>query len=127
MRERQAFHEQALRESEDTPTALLARAQYVTGTLAWYQADYDRAEELCQQSLTSYRELGDQWGIGTCLHGAMRLALARGNAGSARAWGEEALAVFRTLGDKGEATRTLEGLTLVALSQGDYASAGSFA
>src|SRR5205823_1957133 len=59
LREGRAFLEQALRESEDTPTALLARAQYVTATLAWYQGDYDRGEELCQQSLASYRELGD--------------------------------------------------------------------
>jgi ATP/maltotriose-dependent transcriptional regulator MalT len=99
----------------------------VAGTFAWYQGDYDRAEELCQQSLTSYRELGDQWGIATCLHGAMRLALARGNAGAARACGDEALVIFRTLGDKGEATRTLEGLTLIALSQGNHAEAESFA
>ncbi|HET8851782.1 MAG TPA: tetratricopeptide repeat protein, partial [Ktedonobacteraceae bacterium] len=127
LREGRAFLEQALIEREDTPTALLARAHLVTGTFAWYQGDYDRAEELCQQSLTSYRELGDQWGIATCLHGAMRLALARGNARAARACGEEALAIFRTLGDKGEAARTLEGLTLVALSQGNYAEAESFA
>src|SRR5712692_7250876 len=127
VREGLAFLEQALMEREDTPTTLLARAQYVTATLVWYQGDYDRVEELCQQSLTSYRELADQWGIATCLHGAMRVALARGNAGAAQAWGEEALAIFRTLGDKGEATRTLEGLTLVALSQGNYAEAESFA
>jgi predicted ATPase/DNA-binding CsgD family transcriptional regulator len=127
LREGRAFLEQALMESEDTPTVLLARAQYVAATLVWYQGDYDRAEELCQQSLISYRELGDQWGIATCLHGAMRIALARGNAGAARACGEEALAIFRTLGDKGEVTRTLEGLIHVALSQGNYAEAESFA
>jgi len=127
LREGRAFLEQALMEREGTPTALLARVQYVTATLAWYQGDYDRVEELCQQSLTSYRELGDQWGIATCLHGAMRLAPARGNTEVARACGEEALAIFRTLGDNGEVTRTLEGLTQIALSQGNHAEAESFA
>lgn len=127
VREGRAFLEQALVECEDLPTALLARAQYMASVFAWYQGDYDQAEERRQQSLTSFRELRDQWGIATCLYGASRLALSRSNAGAAQAYAEEALAIFTTLGNKEGVTLALESLTHIALSQGNSAQAESFA
>ena len=127
LREGRAFLEQALVKCEDIPTALFARAHYMVSVIAWHQGDYDQAEKYRQQSLTSFRELRDRWGIATCLYGASRLAQVRGNARAAQVYAEEALAIFTTLGDKEGVTLILESLTHIALSQGNSAQAESFA
>lgn len=127
LREGRAFLEQALMTCEHLPLTLSARAHYMDSVVAWHQGDYDQAEEHRQQSLSSFRELGDQWGIAICLYGASRVASIRNNSRAAQASAEEALAIFMTLEDQEGVTLALESLTQIALSEGNQAQAASFA
>ncbi|HEX5167498.1 MAG TPA: LuxR C-terminal-related transcriptional regulator [Thermomicrobiales bacterium] len=68
-------------------------------SLASWQGDFKRADELFEQSLTIFRTLGDDWNIANTLRGMCRSAMAEGDFERAARIGEESLAIFRTLND----------------------------
>jgi predicted ATPase/class 3 adenylate cyclase/DNA-binding CsgD family transcriptional regulator len=116
--EGQDFLARALPHSNEVAAPVRAKALYAAARL---DADLDRAEECCQQSLALYRELGDAVGIASCLHLLADKAEERGNLAVSRALGEESLMLFREVDDKQSVARLLYHLGIVAVGQGEYA------
>ena len=100
-----------------------AKVLNVTGTLAWFQADYRAARQMHEESLAIVRELGDRGGIARSLNNLGLVAWDQGDYPSARALHEESLAIRRELGDQGHIARSLNNLGNLAFEQGDYESA----
>jgi tetratricopeptide (TPR) repeat protein len=63
------------------------------GNLYWEQGRFEEAKDYCQQSLDSWRQLGDQWGIGGSLETLGSVALERGEWAEARDCFKEALEI----------------------------------
>jgi predicted ATPase len=101
------------------------RAQVLCGA-GWLAVDqYDRglAKSFFTESLTAYRELGDQRGMADALHGVGTVALADGDAGQAAALFEESLDRYREAGvDEGVAW-SLDHIGSATLELGGYALA----
>jgi len=101
------------------PAAVGAKAIYGAGLLASLQADFARAELLCNQSLALYRELGDRSGAALSLAVLGGIARNRGDFPQAAALLEEGLALARETDDKWTLAELLRGLGLMARRQGD--------
>jgi DNA-binding NarL/FixJ family response regulator len=99
---------------------LRARALAAAGVLAVYQADYEDAARLCEQSLVRARELGDKRAVADALSGLARLAQRASPPHSAAAVYAEALALYRELDDRHAIASSLEGLGLSSYFDGDY-------
>jgi tetratricopeptide (TPR) repeat protein len=104
-------------------TAVRAKALYGAGLLAWLQGDSGAARALYEESLTIFRELGDQKGIAWSLHGLGWTAHDQGDSGATRALYEESLAIFRELGNKKGIAISLLRLERAAKDQGDSGAA----
>jgi predicted ATPase/class 3 adenylate cyclase len=117
------FLEQALAASEKTTAPVRAKALIATANLAVAQNDYERTEVLTQQSLTLFRELGDQPGIAFSLQLLGSALWNRGNPAAGRSLTEEALTLFRKIGDKSQTAWALTQLALLDSSQGQYSRA----
>jgi ATP/maltotriose-dependent transcriptional regulator MalT len=115
------FLERALSRSDEVAAEVRAKALYAASQLHNALGSLDRAEELCEQSLALYRELGDTMGIASCLHLLADIASGRGNLAVARALGEESLMLFREVGDRRSVAYLLFHLGSVAVDQGEYA------
>jgi len=119
------FLERALVTSEGSEAPVRAKALIVAGHLAFIQSDYDRAEPLCQESLTLYRELEDQPGIAYSLSMLGSVAWTKGHMTAARTLTEEALAIARQVDAMELAANSLFVLGLVSSSQGEYDKASA--
>jgi predicted ATPase/DNA-binding CsgD family transcriptional regulator len=119
------FLERALVTSEGSEAPVRAKALIVAGHLAFIQSDYDRAEPLCQESLTLYRELEDQPGIAYALSMLGSVAWTKGHMPAARTLTEEALAIARQIDAMELAANSLFVLGLVSSSQGEYDKASA--
>jgi len=115
------FLERALSRSDEVAAPVRTKALYAASQLHDALGSLDRAEELCEQSLALYRELGDTMGIANCLHLLADIASGRGNLAVARALGEESLMLFREVGDRRSVAYLLYHLGNVAVDQGEYA------
>src|SRR6266700_2223679 len=115
------FLERALSRSDEVAAPIRTKALYAASQLHNALGSLDRAEELCEQSLALYRELGDTMGIASCLHLLADIASGRGNLAVARALGEESLMLFREVGDRRSVAYLLFHLGSVAVDQGEYA------
>ncbi len=111
--------EGAVSRSEDASTAR-AKAIYGAGALAFDQGDYARAEALCEQSVTLYRERGDMLGVALSLNVLAFLSRDRGDHKRAIALLEQSLILCRELDHKWILARTLYILALTVRRQGDY-------
>ena len=80
----------------------LARARALIGAidLAWRQGDSAPACALGAESLRIFQELGDRYGIATCLHNLAEIAAFESDTAAARTLYEESLATCRELGDR---------------------------
>ena len=104
-----------------------AKALGGAGTLADQQSDIQRAQELHEESLRLYQELGDQEGVARALNGLGTTMESRLDPLRAQPLHEESLRLFRALGDKAGAAGTLTSLGHLARERGDYReAAGSF-
>lgn len=101
--------------AEASPTR--ARALTASGVLSHYQADYDRAEELCRTALDLSRSLGDPKGIAEALAGLALVKRTRGEYRDAETLFQEALSVYDELDDEEGTARTLDRLG-IALALG---------
>jgi predicted ATPase len=100
-----------------------ARVSHFLGALATAQGDFPAATEFLKQSLSLYKELGDQWGIAASLNGLAVSARDRGDFASAQNYFERSLECWRTLSDQLAIARCLHNLANVVKVRGDYARA----
>jgi len=112
--------EDALRGAPDAPPALRAKALRAAAAIAQYQADYDHALALCEESLALYRTLGDQKGIAEALSTYGNVLFERGEYPAARGVHEESLAYGRHAGDEWLIGASLLNLASVLMHQGDF-------
>jgi tetratricopeptide (TPR) repeat protein len=115
------FLERALSRSDEVAAPVRAKALYAASQLNDALGYLDRAEELNEQSLALYKELGDTMGIASCLHLLADIAWGRGNFAAAHALGEESLMLFRGVDDKRSVAYLLYHLGSLAVEQGEYA------
>jgi len=115
--------ERALTESEGVVAFVRGKGLIAAGTLACAQGDYRRAATLGEESLTLFRELGDQHGIALSLNVLGYVARLKGDNAAARSMSEESLAIFRQEDEKWNIAETLYFLASMATFQGDQATA----
>jgi predicted ATPase/DNA-binding CsgD family transcriptional regulator len=116
--------ERALSSRGGVRDSVRAKALNCLGLLLYFRGDYDRAEELCRESLALCRKVGDRTGIATSLTNLGMIVEWRSNYAVARSLAEEALTLWREL----DAKHVYLGFTLtilagVTIKQGEYAEA----
>jgi tetratricopeptide (TPR) repeat protein len=122
--EGRAFLEQALAHCEGASTSARASALGAAAILADMQGDIHRAEELCQESLGLYRELGDTRGIASSLQRLVVLVRVKEvNLAVAYAMLEESVTLLRELGDKDALAWSLFSLADTLAPRGEYGRA----
>lgn len=123
LREGRSWLDRALARQSAAPPAVRALALWGAGRLAFFQADYNAAEAMLQQSLALYRQIGDDEGSGWILDAIGAIALQRKNFGQARQLFEESLALHRAEGSQRGISHTLDDLGQLAFRLGDIAQA----
>jgi len=119
--EGRTFLEQTLAGRKGVTVPQRARALSAAAGFAFAQSDYDRAEELCQESLVLYRELGDTRGIAYSLQGLALIAPKKGShIETTCSLLEESLALYRKLDDKKAIAWSLVSLADFTSFQGEY-------
>jgi tetratricopeptide (TPR) repeat protein len=105
-------------------TRLRAKTSYVTGTLAWWQRDYDAARAHFETSLPIGRENDDVSAVTHALMGRGLVDWSQGNTVAARSRFEASLALLSELGESWVVAlgRWLAGITIY--DQGDFGLAG---
>jgi predicted ATPase/class 3 adenylate cyclase len=119
------FLERALVESKGVAADVRAKALLAAARLAFNQSNYEEGEELAQEGLELFRELGDRRGIALSLNRLGVAAWRRGDFRSARILLEEDLTLFRELGDRDRVAWSLFMHGLLDNKQGEYAGAFS--
>jgi len=104
-------------------SSMRAKALYGAGVLATDQGDYIRAVAFCEESLTLFRDLGNQLGMAWSLDQLAFVALNQGYDVQATAHLQESLALFRELGNQRAVAESLNHLGRVVRNQGDYKQA----
>jgi predicted ATPase/class 3 adenylate cyclase/Tfp pilus assembly protein PilF len=104
----------------DAWSSMRAKALYGAGVLATDQGDYIRAVAFCDESLTLFRDLGDQLGMAWSLNQLAFVALNQGYDVQATVHSQESLALFRDLGDQRGIAQSLDHLGRLVRNQGDY-------
>jgi predicted ATPase len=120
LREGQVFLQRAFARHEGLATQLRARALYAAAELAFGLTDLERAETLCEECLSLYRELGDPWGTASSLTVLGCVARIRGYYTLAYSRLEEAEGLFGQLGDRWMQGRCHTELARTATEQGQY-------
>ncbi len=93
--------------------------------VAWAQADYARAAQWCDESLTLFRQINDWRGVALALSYVARVALERGDYDRTTEASDEAVALYEALGDAwgGHFSRAMH--VRVAWAQGNYDGAAA--
>ena len=112
--------ERTLSANKSASPSLRAKALNWTGLMAWWEGDYRRAGESCEESLALFREIEDKWGSAWSLNALGRVAQAQNNYERAVELGEESLTFFREVKDKYGMGWTFIMLGDVAQVQGDH-------
>ena len=107
--------------SDTTPAKALWRAKALNGagSLAQRQGDFARANTLLEESLATFREVGDKGGIAIALRNLGLVALWQDDNDQAATLFGESLALFLELGDKGGIAISLR-LLGQSEARGDY-------
>src|SRR5215210_4064642 len=100
-------------------TAERAKLLVGAGRLAWFQGELARANTLAEESLTLYRDLGDDAGAAFALLVLGRTEVSRGNRGRGETLVEESLASFRRQKNMWGIARALIVLGAAALFEDD--------
>ncbi len=100
-------------------TAARAKVLVGAGRLAWFQGEFRRGNALLEESLTLFRELGDDAGASFTLLVLGRIAVSQGNRKRGATLVEEGLALFRQQGNEWAIARALIVLGDVALFEGE--------
>ena len=100
-----------------------AKISHFVGSVATAQGDFSAATRFLQQSLSLYREIGDEGGIAVSLNALAITARDGGDYFGAENKFEESLACWRRAGDRLASARCLHNLANVAKIRGKYAFA----
>jgi predicted ATPase/class 3 adenylate cyclase len=122
--EGRAFLEQALSQCAGASTSARASALAAAAILAEWLGEFHRPEEMWQESLGLYRELGDTRGIASSLRGLSVLVQGT-NITVAIALQEESVTLLRELGDKEALAWSLQNLADRLSAQGEYGRANA--
>jgi predicted ATPase/class 3 adenylate cyclase/DNA-binding CsgD family transcriptional regulator len=115
--------ERAFSQGSEVRDDVRAKALNCLGLLVYWQGDYNRAENLCGESLALFRKIGDRAGVATSLSNLGLIETTRSNYAAASSLAEEALAIWREIGGKGYLGFSLNILAEVAIKQGEYSKA----
>jgi len=110
-------------EQVDDPSGR-ARAQWFLGSSLYGIGDVAPSEDLVHQALTTFRSLGDRWGMAAALGSRTFHANLRGDLSALRRDGEQSLELFRELGDQWGQLQASVPLGTLAEIIGDYQWAG---
>jgi non-specific serine/threonine protein kinase len=97
----------------------IATSLLFLGLLNWYRGAPEPAIPLLQESLATYRALGEQIGTALALHDLGNVLLSQGQHAQAEACHQECLTVARHIGYKRSIGNALHGLSRVARARGD--------
>ncbi len=100
-----------------------AKISHFVGSVATAQGDFPSATRFLEQSLSLYRDIGNEGGIAVSLNALAITARDRGDYLGAENNFEESLACWRRAGDRLASARCLHNLANVAKIRGNYASA----
>jgi tetratricopeptide (TPR) repeat protein len=123
-----ALSEESLKLHQELGPAGRHGAAYALWNLAQgasYQEDLGRAQELADQSMAVFREVGDKFGMAQCLDHLGSYALIRGDYLQSKKIWEEDLALRREIGDKDGIAWILSCLANLAFWQGNYEQANA--
>ena len=109
----------ALAAAPAAPAFARVRALSEAGNLAFFQADFDAAEQLGREALALARQRGDRRGSGYALNLLGGITGVR-DPTAAMAYYEEALAEYEAAGDEAGRLTTLQNLASDAIGRGDY-------
>ncbi|HJQ49289.1 MAG TPA: hypothetical protein VJ838_02115 [Gaiellaceae bacterium] len=109
----------ALGRAADQPPRLRAEALLWAGSCRAYLEDQVGKEEMFEEALSLFRELGDTGRVGDTLDRLAGARAAAGKLGEAKAAAEEGLAVFEQLGEHEGAMYVLDKVALIAREEGD--------
>jgi DNA-binding CsgD family transcriptional regulator/tetratricopeptide (TPR) repeat protein len=125
LREGRAWLQQllSLADSQQPSNLVRARAMAALGTLMWSQRDLEPATAALEASLTLYRQLGDQQGMGFVLTLLGLVAKNRGELAGATELLEESAGLRRDAGDLPGLAITLTHLANFARQRGDLDAA----
>ncbi|MFD7322426.1 BTAD domain-containing putative transcriptional regulator [Streptomyces sp. NPDC059875] len=101
-----------------------ARAQWFLASRLYGIGDLTPSEDLVHQALTTFRSLGDRWGMAAALNSRTFHANLRGDFAALRRDGEQSLELFRELGDQWGQLQAMVPLGTLATVIGDYQQAG---
>ncbi|MFI5340262.1 MAG: tetratricopeptide repeat protein [Candidatus Methylomirabilales bacterium] len=104
-------------------TSARAKGLHGLGTIVLEISDFAQARPFLDESLSTWRELGDKKGTAAALNTLGWLASQIGDLATARSLSEEALWRNRELGEKRGIAVALNNLGAVALHQSEYAAA----
>ncbi len=121
--EGRSFLGRALALNKEVATPVRAKALFAAANLAFIQSDYDHAEELCQESLKLFRELGERPGIAFSLY--LLAWVRRDNASLDVVLVEEALEIFKEIGYRELIAWCIYTLSFLEGARGEYARACS--
>ncbi|MFD0200278.1 MULTISPECIES: BTAD domain-containing putative transcriptional regulator [Saccharothrix] len=114
-------HCRALRAAERiADPAERARSLWFLGFALSGAGELAASEELIERVLTSFRDLGDDWGVAAALSTRAIQRLIRGDLAGLQRDGERGEALFRRLGDQWGRLQTLAPLGALAEIVGDY-------
>jgi predicted ATPase/class 3 adenylate cyclase len=108
-----------LARTEGAPEELRARPMYALGVLLDQRGEPERAGELVERSLATFREQGEQARVASALNSLGTIKRSLGDAESARPLLEESIRVRRELGDEPGTAGALSNLGVLAFEQGD--------
>ena len=123
IREGLTFLERALGGSKEVAVPVRAKALWSAGNLTSLGGDFDRAEDLCKESLALSQEIEDRAGMGQAYFYLGIIAFLKSQLAVARTLFEEGLALSREVGDKTYMGWALHKLAEVIFFQGEYTAA----
>lgn len=97
-----------------------ARARWFLGYVLSTVGDMPSAEELTEQALEAFEELGDEWGVAAAHSDRVSQALARGSVDQARASASRCAELFTSSGERWGQLKASFGLGMLAQLSGDY-------
>ena len=118
--EGRGWFERAVDVSSGQTSLLRAQVLEGAGVFAGTQEDQRRAEELAEEGLALYRELGDRRGTAVLLRNLGAAAVKRGDYAATRRFHEECVSICRELGDRRLLANAILNLGDLALREGDF-------
>ena len=121
--EARARLETTLRLSGDEYARERGKVSHYLSAITTTLGDFRAAAHYAEQSLSIFRDLGDQWGVAISLNACAIIARDRGDYAASQKYLEDSLSCWRDLGDRVAVARCLYNLANLVKNRGDYARA----